>query len=236
MNPVIEAIRGGVIISCQAYPGQPTFGAHIMAAFALAARQGGAVGIRANTPVDVRAVKEAAGLPVIGIWKRESLDQFGIIITPTFEDARDLAEAGAEIIALDATQRKRPGGVTVEQLVRRIKTELGVLVMADCYGLEDAVRAEAAGADIVAPTLSSAEELGPYEPDFELLRQMVAAVKIPVIAEGRYWEPEQVSRAFEIGALSVVIGSAVTRPWLVTERFANASPRGGKAEGPHGHA
>jgi putative N-acetylmannosamine-6-phosphate epimerase len=236
MNSVIEAIRGGIIISCQAYPGEPTFGANFMAAFALGAKMGGAVGIRANTPVDVRAIKEATDLPVIGIWKREAQDEHKIIITPTFEDAKALKEAGAEIIALDVTRRPRPGGVTAEQLIQRIKHELGVLVMADCVSLEDAQRAEQAGADLAAPTLSFPEGLGPYDPNFPLLSQMVSAVKIPVIAEGRYWEPEQVRQAFEIGVLSVVIGSAVTRPWLITERFAKAAPRRMSGGATHGHA
>jgi N-acylglucosamine-6-phosphate 2-epimerase len=225
-NTVLEAIRGGIVISCQAKKDDPTYGADFMVGFARAAQLGGAVGIRCDTPEDVRAIKKATGLPIIGIWKRPHDDVWGQMITPTFEDARALAEAGSDIIALDVTDRPRPGGVDAATLIRRIRAELGVLVMADCYDLLEAVRAAQAGADIVATTLALTPGLGPYEPNLPLLRQMCEAVDVPVVGEGQYWDPEDVRRAFEAGAWALVIGSAVTRPWLITERYVRASPRG----------
>lgn len=225
-NTVLDAICGGIIISCQAVHEDPTYGTPFMVAFALAAKRGGAVGIRCNAPDDVAAIKKATELPIIGIWKRPCSDGLGHIITPTLEDARAVKEAGADIIAMDVTDRPRPGGVGAVTLIQRIHSELGTLVMADCYDLAQAVRAEAAGADIVATTLAFPPGLGTYEPNLPLMRQMCRTVHVPVIAEGQYWDTEDVRRAFAAGVWSVVIGSAVTRPWLITQRFVEASPRG----------
>jgi len=225
-NQVLDAIRGGVIISCQATPEDPTYGPQFMAAFALAAKRGGAVGIRANGPADVSAIKKATGLPVIGIWKRSCADELGHIITPTVEDAQALKEAGADIIAVDVTDRPRPGGLDAATLIKRIRDEVGVLVMADCMNLEQAKSAQEAGADIAATTLAYPPAYDPYKPELGLLQRMVEALEIPVIAEGRYWDPEDVEKAFDIGAFAIVIGSAVTRPWLITKRYVAVSPRG----------
>jgi N-acylglucosamine-6-phosphate 2-epimerase len=225
-NPVLDALSGGIIVSCQAVSEDPTYGTPFMVAFALAAKQGGAVGIRANGPADVAAIKKATGLPVIGIWKRPCSDGLGHIITPTVEDARAVAEAGAEIVAIDVTDRPRPGALDAVTLIKRIHSEVGALVMADCYDVAQAVRAQDAGADIAATTLGIWPGMGPYEPNLPLLRQMIKAVHIPVIAEGHYSDAEDVRRAFDAGVLAVVIGSAVTRPWLITRRFVEASPSG----------
>ena len=225
-NSVLDAIRGGIIISCQAVEEDPTYGTPFMVAFAQAAKLGGAVGIRCNGPEDVAAIDRATGLPIIGIWKRPCSDEYGHIITPTVEDARAVAEAGADIVAVDVTDRPRPRGMDAVTLIRRIRSELGVLVMADCYDLAQAVRAEEAGADIAATTLGFPPGLGPYEPNLSLMRQMCHTVNIPVIAEGQYWDVENVRRAFDAGVWAVVIGSAVTRPWLITQRFVEGSPRG----------
>jgi N-acylglucosamine-6-phosphate 2-epimerase len=225
-NSVPDALSGGIIVSCQAVSEDPTYGTPFMVAFALAAKQGGAVGIRANSPEDVAAIKKATGLPIIGIWKRPCSDGLGHIITPTVEDARAVADAGAEIVAIDVTDRPRPGGLDAVTLIKRIHREVGTLVMADCYDVSQAVRAQDAGADIAASTLGIWPGLGPYEPNLVLVRQMIEAVHIPVIAEGQYSDAEDVRRAFEAGVLAVVIGSAVTRPWLITRRFVEASPRG----------
>ena len=222
---VLDAIRGGIIVSCQAVPTDSTYGPAIMTAFALAARRGGAVGIRANGEADVAAIKEATGLPVIGIWKRLCADGLGHIITPTVEDAVRLQRAGADIIAADVSDRPRPGGLDARTLIARIRAETGLPFMADCASLEQALRAQDAGADIAATTLADSPDLGPYQPDLELLSEMTQTLCIPVIAEGRYWDPADVAKAFEAGALAVVIGSAVTRPWLITQRYVAASPR-----------
>lgn len=226
MNKLVNSLRGGIIISCQATPGDPTYGPAFMAAFATAAKTGGAAGVRASGAEDVAAVKQAAGLPVIGIWKRPCADGTGPIITPTVEDAQRLKEAGADIIAADVSDRPRPAGLDAVTLIKRIRTEVGLPFMADCANLDEALRAQDAGADIAATTMALPSWLGPYQPHLDLLRDMVATLHIPIIAEGQYWDPENVERAFAAGALAVVIGSAVTRPWLITQRYVAASPRG----------
>lgn len=226
MEHILNAIRGGIIVSCQAVPADSTYGPTFMAAFALAAKRGGAAGIRASGEADVAAIKEATELPVIGIWKRPCADGLGHIITPTVEDALRLKHAGADIIAADVSDRPRPGGLDAPTLIARLRQEVGLPFMADCASLEQALRAQDAGADIAATTLADSPGLAPYEPDLELLSKMVKALRIPVIAEGRYWDPADVAKAFAAGALAVVIGSAVTRPWLITERYVAASPSG----------
>jgi len=214
----IDQVRNGLIVSCQALPNEPLYGADIMARMALAAWQGGAVGIRANGANDIRAIRKVVPLPIIGIDKDGDV---GVYITPTLSHARLVVEAGADIVALDATQRSRPDGSSVAELIEGIHSELGRLVMADVSTLEEALAAEAAGADFVAPTLAG---YTPYSrqltgPDFELLRAMVAATKIPVVAEGRIMIPDDARLALAYGALAVVVGGAITRPQLITARF-----------------
>ena len=226
MNPAIDAVRGGIIISCQATPEDPTYGPAFMAAFARAAERGGAVGIRANGVPDVAAIKAVTGLPIIGIWKRACADGLGHIITPTVDDAQLLKDAGADVIAADVTDRPRPGDLDAVTLIRRIRSMLDIPFMADCETLAQALCAQEAGADVAATTLAFPPGLQAYEPNLKLLREMVGALDIPVIAEGRYWDPADVARAFDAGAHAVVIGSAVTRPWMITERYVAASPRG----------
>jgi N-acylglucosamine-6-phosphate 2-epimerase len=225
MNDLLKSIHGGIIISCQAVPEDSTFGSEFMVAFACAAKRGGAVGIRANSSKDVLAIKKATGLPVIGIWKRPPLDGIRTIITPTVEDAADLKEAGADIIAVDVSDRPRPGGIDAVTLIQRINREVDIPIMADCSNLEMAIRAQDAGVAIAATTLSHPSSLDDYTPNLTLLEEMVKALTIPVIGEGRFWNPSDVQAAFRIGAHALVIGSAVTRPWLITKRYVKASPR-----------
>jgi len=214
----IIAVRGQLIVSCQALPDEPLHGAYIMARMALAAQQGGAAGIRANTPDDIRAIKATVSLPVIGIFKDGDT---GVYITPTFEHARLVAEAGADIIALDATLRPRPDGSTLPDLIRAIHEQLGKPVMADVSTLDEALAAQAAGADIAGPTLSGYTPYSPplTTPDWVLIRAMIAQLRIPVIAEGRIHTPEDAVTALELGALAVVVGGAITRPQQITARF-----------------
>jgi N-acylglucosamine-6-phosphate 2-epimerase len=194
-----------------------------MARMALAAQQGGAVGIRANTPADIRAIRETVTLPIIGIYKRE-YEGSPVYITPTFAEAKAVVEAGADMVALDATARPRPAGETLDSLIRRIHEELDVPVMADCSTLEEAVSAAQLGADVVSATLAG---YTPYSrktegPDFELIAQMLDAVAVPVFAEGRFHTPEQVAKALEMGCYAVVVGGAITRPQEITARFTAA--------------
>ena len=217
----LAAVKGRLIVSCQALPGEPLHGADIMAKMAEAARIGGAAAIRANSPADIRAIKDAVDLPVIGLYKRGDR---GVYITPTFVEAEAIAAAGADVIALDCSDRPRPDGGNVPELLSRIHQELGVPVFADVSTLREAQMAEEAGAVMAAPTLSGYTEGSPRsdEPDFDLLRRMIAALKIPVIAEGRIQSPSQAKQALELGAWAVVVGSAITRPRAITARFAAA--------------
>jgi N-acylglucosamine-6-phosphate 2-epimerase len=221
-NDVIQKIKGGLIVSCQAEEGSPFYEPALMGRFARAAELGGAVGIRAKWP-DLPAVREACNLPIVGIDK-VYLEGFEVYITPRFEDAKRIAEAGAAIIALDCTPRPRPGGVTMEQLVSRIKAELKPAVMADISTLGEAIAAEKAGADTVATTLSgyTAYSKRGEGPDWGLLEAVIRAVKVPVIAEGGIWTPAEARCALDVGAHAVVIGSAITRPTDMTKRFVRA--------------
>lgn len=216
---VIDRIKGGLIVSCQAEEGNPFFAPDLMGRFARAAEMGGAVGIRAKLP-DIAAIKQWCALPVIGIDK-VWVDGFDVFITPRFEDARRIAAAGAEIIALDCTPRPRPDGLTVEETIRRIKTELKLPVMADIATLAEAVAAEKAGADIVATTLNGYTSYSPRGegPDWGLLEGIVRAVKVPVIEEGGVATPAEAKAALELGAWAVVVGTAITRPTEITKRF-----------------
>jgi N-acylglucosamine-6-phosphate 2-epimerase len=219
------ALRGGLIVSCQALPDEPLFGSEIMAKMAIAARAGGAVGIRANTPVDVRAIKEAVPeLPLIGLFKVVVPGFEEVYITPRVADAVAVAEAGAEIIALDATLRSHPEG-TAADLIRAVKITTGRFVMADIATEADALAAVEAGADVLSTTLSGYTPDSPRldGPDLALVKRLVALnLSVPIIAEGRIHTPEAARAALEAGAFAVVVGGAITRPQQITQRFAQA--------------
>jgi N-acetylmannosamine-6-phosphate 2-epimerase / N-acetylmannosamine kinase len=192
-----------------------------MARFAQAAALGGAVGIRANGPSDIAAVRQAVRLPVIGIQKRTQSDG-KVLITPSFEDALGLVQAGAQIVAVECTARGMKFGAL--DLVRRIRTELGVLVMADIATLDEAIAAEQAGADLLASTMRGytpdTEQIQSFQPSF--IAALVAHLKIPVLAEGRVDTPQQAAEAFGAGAHAVIVGTAITRPEVITARFVTA--------------
>src|SRR5690242_5250196 len=187
-----------------------------MARFAEAAVRGGAAGIRANSAGDVAAVRRLVDVPVIGIQKRRQADG-KVVITPSFEDARDLAKAGAAIVAVECTARAQRSGAL--ELVRRIRSELGVPVMADIATVEEAIAAEEAGAELVASTMrgytEETEHVRVFEPDF--IAALVARVQIPVLAEGRVDTPQQAAEALRAGAHAVIVGTAITRPEVITK-------------------
>lgn len=214
----LAAIKGKLIVSCQALEGEPLHGAEVMAKMALAAKLGGAVAIRANGPADISAIKQMVDLPVIGLYKQ---GDSGVYITPTFAAAAEIAEAGADIIALDCTNRPRPDGSPICELLSRIHHELNRPTFADVSTLSEARAAAAAGVSMAAPTLSGYTENSPAQdgPDFDLLASMIATLPLPVIAEGRIHTPEQARRALDLGAWAVVVGSAITRPRTITARF-----------------
>ncbi|MGH2410484.1 MAG: N-acetylmannosamine-6-phosphate 2-epimerase [Chloroflexota bacterium] len=226
-TPAWEGFRGGLIVSCQAAEGDPLRSPGIMAALAQAAVQGGAVGIRANGADDVEAICRVVACPVIGLHKRvyEGIQ----CITPTFADARLLIEAGASLVAVEATARREElaARAKVEPFVGvlgRIHQELECSVMADVSTLAEGIEAARLGADIVATTMSgyTPQTRPPKGPDLDLVAALAAAVSVPVIAEGRLWTPEQAARALSAGAFAVVVGSAITRPRAITERFVAA--------------
>ena len=219
---IAERLRGGLIVSCQALPHEALFGADIMARLAVAAGAGGAVGIRANSPIDITAIRAVTDLPLIGLSKVD-VPSFDVYITPTLADARAVAEAGADIIALDATARPHPEGLTVDFL-RRVRAETGKPILADISTEDEAREAQDAGADFVSTTMSGYTAYSPQtqEPDLDLVRRLAAALTIPLIAEGRIATPEQARAALDAGAWAVVVGGAITRPQQITERFARA--------------
>jgi len=209
----------GLVVSCQARADNPLHGPQFMGAMALAARDGGAVGIRANGPADIAAVK-AAGLPVIGIHKVFS-EQYPVYITPDFAAAEAIVAAGAEVVALDCTERPRDGEPPAV-LIRRIRDELGAEVFADISTLREGLAAADWGAHYVATTLSGyteATEPKPEEPDLRLLEALARKLAVPVVAEGRYNSPELVRQGFEAGAHAVVVGTMITNPREITRAF-----------------
>jgi N-acylglucosamine-6-phosphate 2-epimerase len=219
----IETLRGGLVVSVQAPEGSPLAGASQMAAMARAAEAGGAAGIRAQ---EVAAVKESVGLPVIGLRKR-SVEGSEVYITPGLEDARAVAEAGANIVAVDATLRPRPGGISAGDFIAALAGELDVPVLADVDSLEAALAAREAGAAAVATTLAgyTGDDSPPERPDMDLLGALVRELDCPVLAEGRIATPDQARAAFDTGAFAVVVGTAITDTVALTRGFAAASPR-----------
>jgi N-acylglucosamine-6-phosphate 2-epimerase len=218
LERVLRHLRGGLVVSCQARPGEPLFGPTHMVAMALSALAGGAVGLRIEGLADVRAVRAVTTAPVIGLWK---IGDEGVYITPTLSAAVQVAEAGADIVALDGTARPRPDGLALAETIRRLKERTAVLVMADVSTVQEGVAAEAAGADFVSTTLSGytpQSRPGPG-PDLGLVSQLAAAVAIPVFAEGRIGTPAEAAEAMRRGAVVVVVGSAVTRPQVITGGF-----------------
>lgn len=222
---LLDRLRGRLVVSCQALPGEPLHGPEHMSAMALSAIAGGAGGIRCEGPDDVRAIRSVTDLPVIGLWKAGA---DGVYITPTLEHALAVADAGADIVALDATARPRPDGRTLSETLRELSLR-GIPVMADVATLAEGVAAAAAGATLVGTTLSgyTPETAGHAHhpgPDLDLVAALVDTLAIPVVAEGRITTPAQLSSAFAAGAWSVVVGGAITRPAMITAGFVGAIP------------
>ncbi len=217
----LDAVKGKLIVSCQALPDEPLHGAATMAKLARAAEIGGAAAIRANGPADIRAIKAAVDLPVIGLYKQ---GDSGVYITPNFEAAAEIAAAGADVLALDCTARPRLDKVPLPDLLERVRNELGLPIFADVATMSEARSAADMGVAMAAPTLSGYTETSPRRagPDFDLLGRMIAELPVPVIAEGRIQTPQQARRAMDMGAWAVVVGSAITRPRTITARFAAA--------------
>ena len=226
MNEKVESLKGKLIVSCQALPHEPLHSSFIMGRMALAAKEGGAYGIRANTKEDIAEIQTQVDLPVIGIVKRDYEDS-KVYITPTMKEINELMEVKPDIIALDATHSLRPGGRTLDEFYREIrKSYPEQLLMADCSTVEEALHADQLGFDFIGTTLvgytDQSKSLKIESNDFEIIRQIVAKVKHRVIAEGNINTPEKAKRVIELGAFSVVVGSIITRPQLITKSFAEA--------------
>lgn len=226
MNNNVEQLKGKLIVSCQALPHEPLHSSFIMGRMALAAKEGGACGIRANTSEDIKEIQQNVDLPVIGIVKRDYEDS-EIYITPTMKEVDELMEVKPEIIAMDATQAKRPGGLTLDEFFHQVKEKYPEqLFMADCSTVEEALHADELGFDFIGTTMvgytPQSKHLKIEANDFEILREIVAKVKHKVIAEGNINTPEKAKRVIELGAFSVVVGSIITRPQLITKNFAEA--------------
>jgi N-acylglucosamine-6-phosphate 2-epimerase len=220
VNSIFSYFEHGLIVSCQALPDEPLYGSEHMAVMAKAASLGGAVGIRANFPQDIAAIRKMVPLPIIGLYKKE-FPEVEVYITPTIETATEVSNAGADIIAIDATLRPHPFGKSAADLASEIHQNLNKPVLADIDNLAAGLAAEAAGFDAVSTTMSGYTKESPAlpGPDFELIESLSKRLSIPVIAEGRFWSVEEVNQAFALGAYAVVIGAAITRPMLITKRF-----------------
>jgi len=208
---VIKALDRGLIVSCQAPVDSPLHEPMVIAAIAQAAANQGAVGVRIDTPAHINAVRQQVKAPIIGLWKQQ-LPGYEVYITPQFHHAAAIADAGADIIAIDATLRNRPEGETVTSLITQIHNQLGKAVMADVDTIEAAIAAADAGADLVGTTLygytTQTQHLFP--PGFELLTQIVQQLDIPAICEGGISSPQMARQALDLGAYAVVVGTAIT--------------------------
>ena len=218
--------KGHLIVSCQALPDEPLHSSFIMGRMALAAYQGGAKGIRANTVEDIKEIQKIVDLPIIGIIKHPYGDN-PVFITPTMKEEDALMEVKPAVIALDATCRPRPDGKTLDEMVQEIRAKYpDQKIMADCSTLDEMKHADALGFDFVGTTLVgyTEESKGDHieTNDFELIRNFIAQSDRPVIAEGNIDTPEKARRVLDLGCYSVVVGSIITRPQLITKRFVKA--------------
>lgn len=226
MNKSIEALRGHLIVSCQALPHEPLHSSFIMGRMARAAYEGGAYGIRANTKEDIAEIRKNVNLPIIGIVKRD-YDDSPVYITPTMKEIDELMEVKPEIIALDATGRINPGNTKQDDFYHAIRAKYpDQLLMADCSTIEEALHADELGFDFIGTTMvgytpqSKGNRI--EENDFEIIRTILSKAKHPVIAEGNINTPQKARRVIELGCFSVVVGSIITRPQVITKSFTDA--------------
>lgn len=225
MNQKTEQIHKQLIVSCQALPHEPLHSSFIMGRMASAAKEGGACGIRANTKEDIAEIQKNVDLPIIAIVKRD-YDDSDVYITPTIKEVEELMEVKPEIIALDATGAVRPGNITLDDFFHELKALYpDQLWMADCSTIEEALHADELGFDFIGTTMVgyTPQSKGDHieADDFAIIRKILSKSKHPVIAEGNISTPEKAKRVIELGCYSVVVGSIITRPQLITKAFAD---------------
>lgn len=221
---ILDQVKGGLIVSCQALKEEPLYSSYIMSRMAYAAMLGGAVGIRANTVVDITEIKKTVDLPVIGIIK-EVYGDCNVYITPTMKEIDALVECGVSIIATDATKRPRPDGKTLDEFFGEVREKYpDQLFMADCSCYEEGMHAAEIGFDLIGTTMNGYTEYtkGVELPNIELMGRLAHECGKPVIAEGGIWLPEQLKAALDAGVWAAVIGGAITRPMEITKRFVAA--------------
>ena len=218
----IEQLKNGVIVLCHAEGDEPFNFPNYIAAFAKAAEMGGAVGIRVQGTDNIKSVRSTVKLPIIGISRGSYADGWALI-TPDVSDVESLISAGADIVALDVTQRVRPNGMDGFEFLELLRKRFRIPFIADVSTYIEGVRATELGADMIATTLSGytqyTEDRADDFPDFNLIERLTAEIHIPVIAEGRIWTPSEAAHALKCGAYAVVVGSAITRPRVITQRF-----------------
>lgn len=221
----IEKIKNKIIVSVQAMPNEPLYKEECMSAMMQSVVNGGAQALRVAGARDVAIAKKLFDIPVIGLTKPDKLPdnwQEVVYITPSIEDAKGLIDAGADIVAFDGTSRHRTQS-GLKEIIDYIKSNKR-LAMADISTFDEGMNCEGLGVDILSTTLSGytlESKTDSDQPDFDLLEKLVKNTKLPVVLEGKIWELWQVKKAFELGAHCVVIGSAITRPQLITKRFLN---------------
>ncbi|MBL1210753.1 N-acetylmannosamine-6-phosphate 2-epimerase [Geminocystis sp. GBBB08] len=218
---MLEILKSSLIISCQAPSDSPLHNPNIIAAMGKACINQGAKGLRIDSPSHITAVKQLLpNIPVIGLWKQMGLNS-SVYITPRFKDAVAVSEAGADIIAIDATQRSRPNGETMSEIITQIQQKLGKPVMADIDTLENAIAASNAGADFIGTTLygytKETQDLLP--PSFEFIEKLIKSIDKPIICEGGVKTPQEVKKALDLGCFSVVVGTAITGIDLLAQKF-----------------
>ena len=223
MNKNVANLKGKLIVSCQALPEEPLHSSFIMGKMAVAAKEGGASGIRGNSKEDIAEIKKCVDLPVIGIVKRDYPDS-KVYNTTTMKEVDELVSVKSDIIALDATIDNRPDNQNLTDFFKEIKRKYPKqLWMADCSTVEEAVLADKLGFDFIGTTLvgytDQSRDLKIEANDFDIIRTILAQVKHPVIAEGNIDTPKKARRVLDLGCFSVVVGSIITRPQLITERF-----------------
>lgn len=225
-NTFLDQVKGSLIISCQALPDEPLHSSFIMSRMALAAKEAGAAGIRANSIVDIQAIQDEVDLPVIGLNKVDYPDS-PVYITPTIKEMRAVAATGCAAVACDVTGQPRPNGEKLADIVATMRAEFpDTLLMADTDTLENVRLADELGFDIIGTTMHgytpATKGANIADDDFAYLKAVLKTTSHPVIAEGKVDTPVKMKRCLDLGCHAVVVGGAITRPLQIAKNFIDA--------------